>query len=287
MTSIEAEAKKKGLMALKAKRKDVIKLYYFIGTELKPFVDGLKLPKGDKHHIWNPINYHAKRLKLEGEVRLKRGQGFSNTWNNCYLLTKYKESDVFEYDWTQWVEIFDSTITQNEPRIIDWLIKTKKKHFKGSKKQDWFRLLMRTLRAELSISRRIETSFLTKKELLLELNACRKKFTPLWKKKLKEIEKKPKSKKTKAKSKKTKAKNKRSVNNEYDKDGHIRYSTLKDGKKSQTYKFDKDGLVIKILKARPKPKSKKTKAKTRRKAKSKKTKAKTRRKAKSKKTKTF
>ena len=98
MTSIEAEAKKKGLMALKAKRKDVIKLYYFIGTELKPFVDGLKLPKGDKHHIWNPINYHAKRLKLEGEVRLKRGQGFSNTWNNCYLLTKYKESDVFEYE---------------------------------------------------------------------------------------------------------------------------------------------------------------------------------------------
>ena len=34
MTSIEAEAKKKGLMALKAKKKHVIKLYYFIGTEL-------------------------------------------------------------------------------------------------------------------------------------------------------------------------------------------------------------------------------------------------------------
>ena len=194
--TIEEEAEKKGLIALKKKRREVIKLYYFVGMKLKPFVDKLKLPKGDKQHIWNPINYHSEHLQMSDKnVRLKRGQSFANTWNMCYLLSKYTKANVLEYDWTQWVEIFDSTITQKDPRIIDWLIDTKKKHFKGKYKQDWFRLLMKTTRGELSIERRIETSFLTKKELTKELNACRKKFTPLWKKRVGEIEKKKKTKK--------------------------------------------------------------------------------------------
>ncbi len=209
--SIENEAEKQGLIDLKKKRKEVIKLYYFVGMKLKPFVENLKLPKGDKQHIWNPINYHSEHLQMsDTNVRLKRGQSFANTWNMCYLLSKYSKADVFEYDWTQWVEIFDSRITQNDPRIINWLIETKKKHFKGNNKQDWFRLLMKTLRAELSITRRIETSFLTKAELTKELNACRKKFIPLWKKKVQEIEKKKKAKKKTSKKSATKKSAKKS-----------------------------------------------------------------------------
>ena len=62
--SIENEAEKQGLIDLKKKRKEVIKLYYFVGMKLKPFVENLKLPKGDKQHIWNPINYHSKERPL-------------------------------------------------------------------------------------------------------------------------------------------------------------------------------------------------------------------------------
>lgn len=183
--NIEKDAKEQGLMDLKSKKGKVIQLYYFVGTELKSFLDELKLPKTEKELIWNPINFHAKELAVSGtSARQTRDKGYGSTWNNCYRLASYAKKDVLEFDWTQWVEIFDSKITKNDPRIVDWLINTKKKYHREGSLQNWFRTLMKIIREEFSISHDIETTWLTKTELQKRLNECRKKFLQIWKKKL-------------------------------------------------------------------------------------------------------
>ncbi len=193
---IEKDAKDKGLLDLKSKKGKVIQLYYFVGTELKSFVDDIKLPKTEKEHIWNPINFHAKELSVSiSTKRQTRDRAYGSVWNNCYRLASYSKKDVLEFDWTQWVEIFDSKITRNDPRVVNWLIETKRKYHKDGPLQNWFRTLMKVIRDEFTISRDIETTWLTKRELSSQLSACRKKFIQIWKKKIAEEKKKSKSKK--------------------------------------------------------------------------------------------
>ena len=100
---IEKDAKDKGLLELKSKKGKVIELYHFVGTELKPFVDGLKLPKTEMEHLWNPINFHAKELAVSTSTyRQSKNKGYGSTWYICYRLASYTKKNALEFDWTEW-----------------------------------------------------------------------------------------------------------------------------------------------------------------------------------------
>jgi len=172
---IEDNARKKSLLKNKGKKKDVVKLYHYVGSELKPFLDGLKLNRDDKKYIWSAINFHAKELQLKGKFRLDRDRGHGNTWLYCCKLAKYSEDDAFELDWTQWVELFDVTLAQNDSRIIDWILATKRENYDKSKDgglQEWFRILRKSITERISKKQRLDTTYLNEKELHAELNSA-------------------------------------------------------------------------------------------------------------------
>jgi len=196
--NIEDNARKKSLLQLKGKKKDIVRLYHYIGSELKPFIESLKLNLDDKKYIWGAINYHAKELKLDGKIRLDRDRGHGNTWRYCIRLAEYSEEDAFELDWTQWVELFDVSLTQNDPRIIDWIIAAKRKHYDKSKDgglQDWFRILRKSVTNHISKKTKIDTTYLNKKELKAELDAALKAAKPEFESRKKEVAEKSKKKK--------------------------------------------------------------------------------------------
>jgi len=195
---IEDNARKKSLLQLKGKKKDVVRLYHYVGSELKPFLDGLKLNLDDKQYIWGAINFHAKELKLDGKIRLDRDRGHGNTWLYCCKLAKYSEKDAFELDWTQWVELFDTTLAQNDDRIIDWIIAVKRKHYDKSRDgglQNWFRILRKSVTEHISKKQKLDTTYLTKDELYAELDAALNAVKPEFLSRRKEIAKtRPKAK---------------------------------------------------------------------------------------------
>ena len=169
---IENNARKKSLLKLKGGKKDIVKLYYYVGTELKPFIESLKLNNNDKQYLWGAINFHAKELKMEGTSRLDRDRGHRNAWKNSIKLAGYSEKDAFELDWGNWVELFDTTLSQNDPRIIDWIISTKRKNYNKEKDgslQSWFRILRNALTEQISKGVKMDTTYLNLKELHTEL----------------------------------------------------------------------------------------------------------------------
>ena len=199
---IEKDAENKGLMKLKGKKGKVVELYHFVGTEIKPFIDGLKLPKTEMEDIWNPLNFHAKKLSVdETRYRQSKTRGYGSMLYICYRLASFTKKDTLEYDWTEWVEIFDSTITREDTRTVTWLIEAKKKHFKDGSLQLWFRTLMRVIRNEFTVSRKVETTWLTKNELYSQLDECRKKSIPILKERIAEAKKKGDIKKKQPKKK--------------------------------------------------------------------------------------
>ena len=210
--NIEDNARKKSLLQLKGKKKDVVKLYHYVGSQLKPFIESLNLNLDDKKYIWGAINFHAKELKLDGKVRLDRDRGHGNTWKYCIRLAEYSEEDAFELDWTQWVELFDTTLSKNDPRIINWIIATKRKHYDKSKDgglQHWFWILRKSVTNHISKKTKIDTTYLTKGELYAELDAALKAAMPGFESRKKEVaEKSKKKKKAKKKASKSKAKKK-------------------------------------------------------------------------------
>jgi len=172
---VESEAKNKGLIELKSKKTGVTKLYHFVGKKIRPFIDGLKLAKGDTPYVWQAINYHSQHLKTSESAtgRLQRDP-VTSYWTYFYKLGEYDWEDVKEYDWTQWVEIFDSKLTTIDKRIVFWLIEKKKKSFESGSLQNWFRALMKEIRSYL---KDYDTTVLSDDELNSELDAAFKNFS--------------------------------------------------------------------------------------------------------------
>ena len=173
--NIEENARKKSLLQLKGKKNDVVKLYHFVGTELKPFIESLKLNNDDKQYIWGEINFHANKLKMDGTTRLDRDRGNRNAWKNSVKLADWPEKDAFELDWGNWVELFDTKLSKNDPRIINWIISTKRKNYdkkKDGSLQTWFRILRKAISMRISKEAKIDTTYLNDDELNAELNAA-------------------------------------------------------------------------------------------------------------------
>ncbi len=170
--SIEDNARKKSLLQLKGGKKDIVKLYHYVGSELKPFIESLNLNNNDKQYLWGAINFHSKELKMEGTYRLDKYRGHRNSWKNSIKLAGYSKDDAFELDWGNWVELFDTTLAQNDPRIIDWIISTKREKYdkdKDGSLRGWFRILRKALTEQISKGMKLDTTYLNVKELHAEL----------------------------------------------------------------------------------------------------------------------
>ncbi|MBT4325421.1 MAG: hypothetical protein HOD60_00725 [Candidatus Nitrosopelagicus sp.] len=73
------------------------------------------------------------------------------------------------------MELFDVTLAQNDPRIIDWIISTKRERYdkeKDGSLQTWFRTLRKAVTKRISKESKIDTTYLDNDELKAELDAA-------------------------------------------------------------------------------------------------------------------
>ena len=177
---IEDNARKKNLLQLKGGKKDIVKLYHYVGSQLKPFLNSLNLTESERQHFWREINFHSSELKMtgvnedEGPVRLE-GLAHRSAWWRMVKLADWSEEDAFELNWDMWSALFDTTLSRRDGRIIDWIISTKREKYDKEKDgglQTWLRTLRRAVTRRISKETKIDTTYLDDDELKAELDAA-------------------------------------------------------------------------------------------------------------------
>jgi hypothetical protein len=150
MREIEKELDKNGLLKLKGKKGEVIKLWYEVGVKLK-FTEGLKLSAEDKKLLWRALYDHAGKL-APGPIsdRAKKTPERSH-FSYCFKVAQFPWNFVKSAgDWSAWTEFFDSEIIRNDKRILEWLSEKQNKEFNNiSSLRDWIRPLAKSIRNEL------------------------------------------------------------------------------------------------------------------------------------------
>jgi hypothetical protein len=178
--SIEDNARKKNLLQLKGGKKDIVKLYHYVGSQLKPFLNSLKLTESEKQHFWREINFHSNELKMtgtneeEGPVRLE-GLAHRSAWWRMVKIADWSEEDALELNWDMWSALFDTTLSRRDGRIIDWIISTKREKYdkeKDGSLQAWLRTLRKAVTRRISKETKIDTTYLDDDELKAELDAA-------------------------------------------------------------------------------------------------------------------
>lgn len=145
---IEEEMKKIGLLKLKGKKGDVLKLWYEVGRRLDFVMDSSIVSAEDREYVWRAIYDHAAKL-APGPLteRVKRDPETSH-FSYCYKLSRFPWEFVDSAgDWTSWSEFFDRKETKNDPRIIEWLGK-KARESNVSGRQNWLRPLTKAIHSE-------------------------------------------------------------------------------------------------------------------------------------------
>jgi len=148
MREIEDEMKSSGLLKLKGKKGEVIKLWYEIGRRLDFVLDTSMVAAEDREFTWRAIYDYAGEL-APGPLteRVKRDPETSH-FSYCYKLSTFHWEFVkMAGDWTSWSEFFDRKETKNDPRIIDWLGEKAKKN-NVSARQHWLRPLTKAIHKE-------------------------------------------------------------------------------------------------------------------------------------------
>jgi hypothetical protein len=148
MKEIEEEMKKAGLLKLRGKKGEVLKLWYEVGKRLDFVMDTSIVPAEDREYVWRAIYDHAGEL-APGPLteRVKRDPETSH-FSYCFKLSRFPwEFIEMAGDWTSWSEFFDRKETKNDPRIIEWLGK-KAKESNVSGRQSWLRPLTKEIHRE-------------------------------------------------------------------------------------------------------------------------------------------
>jgi len=142
---IEKEMNSKGLLKLKGKKGEVIKLWYEVGKRLNFVTDTSIVSAEDREFVWRAIYDHAEKLAPGPISQRAKRDPESSHFSYCYKLSRFPWKFVeMAGDWTSWSEFFDRRETKNDTRIIEWLGK-KAMENKVSGRQNWLRPLTKII----------------------------------------------------------------------------------------------------------------------------------------------
>ncbi|TRZ93948.1 MAG: hypothetical protein D4R82_04360 [Dehalococcoidia bacterium] len=148
MREIEEEMKTMGLLKLKGKKGEVIKLWYEMGKRLEFIMDTSIVPAEDREFVWRALYDHAGSLAPGRITKRAERDPETSHFSYCYKLSRFPWEFVDSAgDWTSWSEFFDRKETKNDPRIIEWLGK-KAKESNVSGRQNWLRPLTKAIHEE-------------------------------------------------------------------------------------------------------------------------------------------
>lgn len=159
---IEEEMKQSGLLKLKGKREEVLKLWYEMGKRFGFVMDTSIVSAQDREYVWRAIYDHAGKLAPGPLTERARRDPETSHFSYCYKLSTFRWQFVKTAgDWTSWSEFFDRKETKNDPRIIEWLGK-KAKESNVSGRQNWLRPLTKAIHKEFE---KKDTTIFSSKEL--------------------------------------------------------------------------------------------------------------------------
>ncbi len=166
---IKEEMSSTGLLKLKGKKGEVIKLWYEVGRRLDFVMDTSIVSAEDREFVWRAIYDHAEKL-APGPIsqRVKRDPESSH-FSYCYKLSRFPWKFIeMAGDWTSWSEFFDRSETKKDPRIIEWLgKKAKESNVRG--RQNWLRPLTKAIHQEYN-GYETQTRFESKEDLFKDLD---------------------------------------------------------------------------------------------------------------------
>lgn len=142
---IEKEVRSIGLLKLKGKKGEVIKLWYEVGKQLEFVIDTSIVPAEDREFMWRALYDHAGSLAPGPVTKRAEREPETSHFSYCYMLSRFPwEFVVMAGDWTSWSEFFDRKETKNDRRIIEWLgKKAEESSFKS--RQNWLRPLTKAI----------------------------------------------------------------------------------------------------------------------------------------------
>jgi len=142
---IEKEVRSIGLLKLKGKKGEVIKLWYEVGKQLEFVMDTSIVPAEDREFMWRALYDHAGSLAPGPVTKRAEREPETSHFSYCYMLSRFPwEFVVMAGDWTSWSEFFDRKETKKDRRIIEWLgKKAEESSFKS--RQNWLRPLTKAI----------------------------------------------------------------------------------------------------------------------------------------------
>lgn len=148
VSEIEKKMKSTGLLKLKGKKGEVVKLWYEVGRRLDFVMDTSVVAAEDREFVWRAIYDHAGELAPGPLTERVRRDPETSHFSYCYKLSRFPREFVdMAGDWTSWSEFFDRKETKNDPRIIEWLGK-RGKESNVSARQNWLRPLTKAIHRE-------------------------------------------------------------------------------------------------------------------------------------------
>ena len=178
MQAIERRLQKKRLLELKGKR-GVLRLWFELGKELGKFVERTDLVSAeDRRFIWRALYDHAGKLVPNPPYQdscppqTRRVDEPRNHFRYCFLLAKkFPNFELVESvgDWSSWIDLLDSPTIRNDERILEW-IASKQQSSAEDSRVDWLRKIINGIRREFPAAGAMtDTTFLSKKELIENL----------------------------------------------------------------------------------------------------------------------
>jgi len=167
MKKIEKEMKDSGLIHLKRKRGEVLKLWYEVGKRLEFVMDTSSVRAEDREFVWRALYDHTKELAPGPLTKRAIREPDTSHFSYCYKISRFPWEFVeMAGDWTSWSEFFDRKETKNDYRIIEWLgLKAKEHNVKS--RQNWLRPLTKAIHKEFD---KKDTTVFSDDELYERLN---------------------------------------------------------------------------------------------------------------------
>jgi len=145
MKEIEEKMGKTGLLKLRGKKRNVLKLWYEVGKRLDFVMDTSLILAEDREYVWRAIYDHAIKVAPGPLTERAKRDPETSHFSYCYKLSRFPWEFVeMVGDWTSWSEFFDRKETKNDTRIIEWLGK-KAQESNISGRQNWLRPLTKSI----------------------------------------------------------------------------------------------------------------------------------------------